>query len=155
MSGFVICITTAQLCARKMKRCIKAHDYAHTPLAGGEKKGGVGWKLFFLLLLANHSVTELITICFLPASENMSIYQSLGSSGLDYSPVILQPLSLGSNALIDFTRQPLADYHLASYPACNCTVLTNAEPQSKQSIEEGVNNFSVICGNSFKSTRRR
>lgn len=49
---------------------------------------------------------ELITICFLPASQNKSIYQRLGLSGLDYSPAVLQLLSLSSNALIDFTRQP-------------------------------------------------
>lgn len=79
---------------------------------------------------------ELITICFLPASQNKSIYQRLGSSGLDYSPAVSRPLSLSSNALIDFTRQPPGDYHLASYPACNCTVSTNAELQSKWSLEE-------------------
>lgn len=61
---------------------------------------------FFQLLLANHSVMELITICFLPASQNKSIYQRLGSAGLDYSPAVSQLLSLSSNALIDFTRQP-------------------------------------------------
>lgn len=106
VSGFVICITTAQLCVQNMKRCIKAHDCAHTPLTG--KKGEMTEAIFFffLLLLANHSVRELITICFLPASENVSIYQSLCSSGLDYSLVILQLLSLGFNGLIDFTRQP-------------------------------------------------
>ena len=79
VSGFVICITTAQLCVQKRKRCIKAHTVV-THTINRKKRGGNNGSNFFLLLPANCSVRELITICSLSAPQNMTIYQSLASS---------------------------------------------------------------------------
>lgn len=103
VSGFLICITGAQLRVQKMKRCIRAHDcthtrthvrtHAHTPLTGG-KKGGNNWSSFFKTL-ANHYLKELITICCLSASKNVAIYQSFLSSGRGYSLVISQTIVSG------------------------------------------------------------
>ncbi len=50
MSGFVIRITTAQLCVQKMKRCIKlqsrVHTHTHTHTIN-RKKGEITAAIFF------------------------------------------------------------------------------------------------------------
>lgn len=79
-----------------------------------------------LLFLANRSVRDLITICSLPASENTAIYQKLLLSSLQHHHLTIVS---GLQCVIDFTRQ---DYRLASYPRCNCRVLTDSNQQSKK-----------------------
>lgn len=125
VSDFEICITTARLCAQKMKRCIKAHDRAHTPLT---EKGGGNWSNFFLTT-SGKSLCSRINHNLFPACFREYVHLS--------KPLLIQTRLFSSHltAFVSglqwsdwFYKTATRVYHLASYPVCNCTVLTNVEP---------------------------
>lgn len=58
VSGFVICITTAQLCVQKMKSCVKAHSTHTIKIKKEREERGITAAFFFFYYFRQITLLE-------------------------------------------------------------------------------------------------